>query len=277
MKRRKVHERYIYRMKLENTIAIIGCGNLGISIINGLLKQGFAPENIIATRRNTSILDALQNEGVRITSNNAEAVKSARVIVLAVKPYNVAPVLAEMKHNITPEHIIVSVASGVSIAEINTACGRAGRTFRAMPNTAADVAEAVTCICGPNDVPEDLATVQALFAGLGTTILINEDLMEAATVLGACGIAYVLRFMRAMVQGGIQIGFDAKTATNIVNQVVRGASELLIVRQQHPEAEIDKVTTPKGCTIVGLNEMEHNGFSSSLIKGIVASYKKIEK
>lgn len=82
---------------------------------------------------------------------------------------------------------------------------------------------------------------------------------------------------RAMIQGGIQIGFDARTASAIVNQTVKGAAELLIERQEHPEFEIDKVTTPKGCTIVGLNEMEHNGFSSSLIKGIVASYEKIEK
>jgi pyrroline-5-carboxylate reductase len=106
---------------------------------------------------------------------------------------------------------------------------------------------------------------------------IEEDLMESATILGACGIAFVLRFIRAMVQGGIQIGFDAKTASAIVNHTVKGAAELLIERNEHPEFEIDKVTTPKGCTIVGLNEMEHNGFSSSLIKGIVASFEKIGK
>ena len=101
--------------------------------------------------------------------------------------------------------------------------------------------------------------------------------MEAATIIGACGIAYVLRFMRAMIQGGIEVGFDSKTATQIVAQTMKGAAELIIKNNTHPEEEIDKVTTPKGCTIVGLNTMEHSGFSSSLIKGIVASYKKIEK
>lgn len=100
--------------------------------------------------------------------------------------------------------------------------------------------------------------------------------MDAATVIGACGIAFVLRFMRSMIQGGIQIGFDAQTASKIVTQTVKGASELLIQRQQHPELEIGKVTTPNGCTIVGLNEMVHNGFSSALIKGITASRKKID-
>jgi pyrroline-5-carboxylate reductase len=105
--------------------------------------------------------------------------------------------------------------------------------------------------------------------------VIEEGLMEAATVLGACGIAFVLRFIRGMIQGGIEIGFSAKMATDIVTQTVKGASELLIQNETHPEAEVDKVTTPRGCTIAGLNEMEHNGFSSALIKGIVTSYEKI--
>jgi pyrroline-5-carboxylate reductase len=106
---------------------------------------------------------------------------------------------------------------------------------------------------------------------------VDEELMEAVTVLGACGIAYVMRFIRAMVQGGIQIGFSAEMASTIVKHTVNGASELLLQGNAHPEAEIDKVTTPKGCTIVGLNEMEHNGFSSALIKGIVKSFEALEK
>jgi pyrroline-5-carboxylate reductase len=119
--------------------------------------------------------------------------------------------------------------------------------------------------------------VERVFDALGTTIRIDESLMEAATIIGACGVAYVMRFIRAMIQGGIQIGFSAKTAGVLVNQTVKGAAELLIRRGGHPEAEIDKVTTPKGCTIVGLNEMEHQGFSSALIRGIVSSYEKIER
>ena len=116
-----------------------------------------------------------------------------------------------------------------------------------------------------------------LFNCIGKTIVIDEQLMESATILGACGIAYVLRFMRAMIQGGIQVGFDSKTATTIVSQTIKGAAELIIQNGSHPEEEIDKVTTPKGCTIVGLNEMEHSGFSSALIKGIVTSFEKIER
>ena len=128
-----------------------------------------------------------------------------------------------------------------------------------------------------NANPEQIELIEKLFNSIGFTQTIDENLMEAATVLGACGIAYVLRFMRAMIQGGIQIGFDSVTASKIVNQTVKGAAELMIQKNMHPEAAIDKVTTPKGCTIVGLNEMEHQGFSSAMVRGVIASYEKIEK
>mgnify|MGYP000518575591 CR=1 FL=1 len=124
---------------------------------------------------------------------------------------------------------------------------------------------------------ESCEYVTDLFNQLGLTISIDEKLMDAATVLGACGIAYALRFIRAATQGGIEIGFDAKTANLIAAQTVKGAAELLLKGNRHPEEEIDKVTTPKGCTISGLNEMEHRGFSSSLIKGILNSFHKIEQ
>jgi pyrroline-5-carboxylate reductase len=173
--------------------------------------------------------------------------------------------------------VLISVTAGVTISKIQDVTGTRVPVFRAMPNIASSVGKSVTCICHSGAKADELESVKHLFDTIGTTMIIDEDLMESATVLGACGIAYVLRFIRAMIQGGIQIGFDAPTASSIVNQTVKGAAELLIEKHQHPEFEIDKVTTPKGCTIVGLNEMEHNGFSSSLIKGLVASFDKIEK
>ena len=149
--------------------------------------------------------------------------------------------------------------------------------YRAMPNTAAMVNESVTMISGNVDPLNRREEVVNLFSHLGTTLHIDESLMDSATILGACGVAYVLRFMRAMIQGGIEVGFDSETATKIVSQTMKGAAELIIQSGNHPEAEIDRVTTPKGCTIRGLNEMEHAGFSSALIKGIVSSYEQIEK
>ncbi|MBK5273247.1 MAG: pyrroline-5-carboxylate reductase, partial [Bacteroidia bacterium] len=149
--------------------------------------------------------------------------------------------------------------------------------FRAMPNTAIAIQESMTCICSQHAEPADIKYVNDLFSKLGKVVAINEKLMEAATILAACGTAYAMRYIRANIQGGIEIGFDAATASLISAQTVKGAAELLLQKGSHPEQEIDKVTTPKGCTIAGLNEMEHRGFSSSLIRGIVASYQKIAK
>lgn len=135
----------------------------------------------------------------------------------------------------------------------------------------------MTCLAHAGASVPQLNYIQQLFDQLGKTVIIDEKLMDAATILGACGTAYAMRYIRANIQGGIEIGFDASTATLIAAQTVKGAAELLLQKGTHPEQEIDKVTTPKGCTIAGLNEMEHQGFSSSLIRGIVASYRKIAK
>ena len=260
-------------------IAIIGCGNLGLSILNGLLDQKtIPPTNIIATRRNIKSLEYLKETGVRLSDNNVTAVNESEIIILALKPYNILEVLKELNTHLLPQkHILVSLATGISLTEIQNIVTAHIPVFRAMPNTAADVGMSTTCISSKTTDKDAIEAVQHCFTSIGETIVIDEGLMDAATVLGACGIAYVLRFIRGMIQGGIQIGFDAKTASDIVTNTVKGAAELLIKRKQHPEYEIDKVTTPKGCTIAGLNEMEHNGFSSALIKGIVTSYEKIEK
>lgn len=262
----------------DQKIAIIGCGNLGLTIAHGLLDDGFEPTNLIATRRNTQSLSELADKGVTVTSNNSEAAAQATVVVLAVKPYNVEPILKEISGSLeVGKHTLVCLATGITLEELSKWSGKQLPIFRAMPNTAADVNESMTLICETDASSEQRNSITQLFDKIGSTLYIDENLMEAATILGACGIAYVLRFMRAMIQGGIEVGFDAKTATAIVSQTMKGASELIIQNGTHPESEIDKVTTPKGCTITGLNEMEHAGFSSALIKGIVASYKKIEK
>ena len=135
----------------------------------------------------------------------------------------------------------------------------------------------MTCLAHNGASASQISFIQDLFDQLGKTVVINEKLMDAATVLGACGTAYAMRYIRANIQGGIEIGFDAATASLIAAQTVNGAAELLLQKGAHPEQEIDKVTTPMGCTIAGLNEMEHQGFSSSLIRGLVASYNKIVK
>lgn len=260
-------------------IAIIGCGNLGASIANGLLmREDFDPKNLTLTKRNTSSLAEFEAKGAHVHPDNVSAAKYADLILLGVKPYNVTNILKEINHVLDPKkQLIVSLATGVTLKEMYEVLDSKTVTFRAMPNIAADIQESITCICHEQADPFQVEMIKELFDSIGFTISIDESLMEAATVLGACGIAYVLRFMRAMIQGGIQIGFDSVTASKIVNQTVKGAAELMIQKNIHPEAAIDKVTTPKGCTIVGLNEMEHQGFSSAMVRGVIASYDKIAK
>lgn len=255
-------------------ITIIGGGNLGTAMAEGLLKANYIKaENLTITKRNTKTLQKLADKGVRILSDNKEAIKNAAIIILAVKPYQIQEILNDLDFN--KKQIVISTITGVSLNELNQWIKNKAILFRAMPNTAVSIQESMTCICG-NGVDElSASTVKSLFETLGKVIFLEENLMNAATVSGACGIAFAMRYIRASIQGGIEIGFSAAQASLIVSQTISGAAELLLNTQTHPEAEIDKVTTPRGCTIAGLNEMEHHGFSSSVIKGVVASFEKI--
>lgn len=263
----------------KKKIAILGGGNLGGAIAEGLIKSQFvAPEQITVTRRNVDAIHHLKVLGVTVTSENDMAIRNSDVIIVSLKPYNVREVLESVKQHFDPtRHILISVVTGLLLKDLTGIVDHGVPVFRAMPNTAIAIQESVTCLCQTGASDAQIGYVTELFNQLGITIAIDEKLMDAATVLGACGIAYALRFIRASTQGGIEIGFDARTANLIAAQTVKGAADLLLKLNRHPEEEIDKVTTPKGCTIVGLNEMEHQGFSSSLIKGIGASYDKIAK
>lgn len=259
-------------------IAIIGGGNLGAAIAEGLLKSKFSKvSEITVTKRNTATLKSLKDKGVEVTSDNNAAVKKSDVVILAIKPFQISDVLNGIKKDLNSNKVLISVVTGVMINEMDEVVGKKLPLFRAMPNTAIAIQESITCICNQNADAEDIKYVNDLFNNLGKVVTIDEKLMDAATVLGACGTAYAMRYIRANIQGGIEIGFDAATASLIAAQTVKGAAELLLQKGSHPEQEIDKVTTPKGCTIAGLNEMEHRGFSSSLIRGVVASYNKIAK
>ena len=263
---------------MTKKIAIIGGGNLGTAIAEGLLKSKFCkPADITVTKRNIATIQHLQKKGVHITSDNNAAIKNSELIILAIKPFQVSEILNSIKSNILSKHIIISVVTGVLIQDIATTIKKKIPVCRAMPNTAIAIQESMTCLSFSNVNATQIQYITGLFETLGKVTVIDEKLMDAATVLGACGTAYAMRYIRANIQGGIEIGFDAVTANLIAAQTVKGAAELLLQKGTHPEQEIDKVTTPKGCTIAGLNEMEHQGFSSSLIKGIATSYQKIVK
>ncbi len=269
----------LYICFMNKKIAIIGGGNLGTAIAEGLMQSGFVQsKHILVTKRNTKTLHALEKKGVLVSDKNEEAVRYADLVILAVKPFQVKDILGALKSEFREQgQVLVSVVTGVSIEEIAGCLGKRMPIVRAMPNTAIAIKESMTCIAAQYVSEEQLQYVHELFEQLGKAVRIDEKLMNAATVLGACGTAFAMRYIRANIQGGIEIGFDAATANLIAAQTVKGAAELLLKNGTHPEYEIDKVTTPKGCTIAGLNEMEHQGFSSSLIKGLVASYEKIAK
>ena len=257
-------------------LTIIGGGNLGSAMAEGLLDSGFLkPEQLTITKRNTASLTRFKDAGINITSDNLEAVRNSKYIIVAVKPYHIEELLTSVREAFQPGQIVISVVTGIWMKDIQNWVGNEITVFRAMPNTAIAIRESMTCISHLNAKRDEIEFVDKLFQTVGRVTLIDEKLMDAATVLGACGTAFAMRFIRANIQGGIEIGFDAEKASFIAAQTIKGAAQLLLMHKTHPESEIDKVTTPKGCTIAGLNEMEHQGFSSSLIKGVITSYKKI--
>ena len=263
-------------MTSKNHLAIIGAGNIGTSIAEGLVESGRLPAGSIAlTRRKVGLLDDYKRRGFSVHSSNLEAVRKSDVILLAVEPRQIDGVLREIGAEIRPDaHVVVSVVSGVSIKQIKALIGAKVPVVRAMPNTAIAIRESMTCLAAESSDREAIGIAKSLFDAVGRSLVIDEEQMIAATALGACGIAFFLRAVRAASQGGIEIGLHTDEALLIGAQTARGAASLLLQRSKHPEHEIDLVTTPRGCTIAGLNRMEHEGFSSSMIRGIVTSAEK---
>lgn len=256
-------------------VHIIGGGNLGVAIALGLSAYS-KDTKVTVTRRNTENIKYLERNGITISSDNKHQIQHADIIILTIKPYQVEAVLNEISPVISSK-IIVSAVSGVNISTLQELSGNTHSVIRIMPNIAVQFGESASCIAFAEKDKIAAQKVIELFQNVGTVPVIDEKLMDAATVLGACGTAYALRYIRASMQAGIEIGFDSQTALAIAAQTVKGAAQMLLEENVHPEQLIDRVTTPQGCTIVGLNEMEHQGFSSSLIKGIKTSLQKIRE
>ncbi len=255
-------------------IAVIGTGNLGNSLVQGFLSS-MEGKYITATDRDVHSIAHLKDLGVHVTDNNIEAIQNSDIILFAIKPYVIKELLSELQPHFTDKHVVVSLAASIPLSELEACVAPFTNILRVMPNVAAAVAQSASCISRNKATDEALQAVVDTFNRIGSTTIIHESLMSSATVLAGCGTAFVLRFIRAMAQAGVQIGFDSDTATEIATQTVKGAAEILCTNGNHPEAELDKVTTPKGITITGLNEMENQGFSASLIQGMLTAYNKI--
>lgn len=254
------------------SLAILGAGNIGRAIATGLAEAGtFAPARISLTRRAVQHLEDLRERGFRVGSDNRAAVRDADVVIVAVEPRQVDALLEEIAPALAPgRHVVVSVVTGVSSALIRERLGGGVPVIRAMPNTAIAVRQSMTCLASTDTGPA-MDAAKSIFDAVGTTVVIEEAQMTAATALVACGIAFFLRAIRAASQGGIEIGFHSEDALAMAAQTARGAASLVLGKGDHPEHEIDRVTTPRGCTIAGLNQLEHEGFSSAMIKGITTS------
>lgn len=259
-----------------DTVAILGGGSIGRALGQGWVAAGvLAPDQIAITRSRAPLLHELTGHGFRAGTDNAAAVRGASIAILAVQPQQLTGLLDEIGPELDPSrHVVVSVVSGVTTAELLGSIGSPVPLVRAMPNTAVAIRESMTCVAAADGHDAALELVLPLFEALGRTLVIPEGLMESATALCACGIAFFLRSVRAASQGGIEIGFHPEEALLLAAQTARGAASLLLSHGAHPEAEIDRVTTPRGCTIAGLNEMEHRGFSSAMIKAILVSAAK---
>ena len=260
-------------------LSIIGAGNMGGAIARGLKNSHIINSSeIYCADISKEVLNKIKafNAEINITTNSVEAVKNADIVIVAVKPWLVETVINEIKEAMDYKHqIFISLAAGIDFAKL---CGflkkgndNTPAIFRIVPNTAIEVKESVNFISSYNARDEQIEIIKKIFDELGLTIIIEERLIGAGTSLSSCGIAFAFRYIRAAIEGAVEIGLNAELAKKIELQTLKGAIALLEANNNHPEAEIDKVTTPGGITIKGLNAMEEAGFTNSVIKGLRAS------
>ena len=257
-------------------ITVLGAGNMGGALIKGWAADG--KNDITITAKTQATLDKIvaQYPSVSPSLNNVEAVKGADVVILAVKPWLIESVISEIKDSLDlSRQIIVSVAANVSTDKLREYLGDSNAiVFYAMPNIAAEFGESMTFIAAAKGVDSIyINKVEELFALVGKVQVCEERLVAAGMMMAGCGIAYVMRFVRAMMEGGVEMGFYPKVAQQIAMQTMKGAVTLLEETGLHPEAAIDKVTTPGGVTIKGLNELDHAGFNSAVIRCLKAGLK----
>jgi pyrroline-5-carboxylate reductase len=257
-------------------IAIIGAGAMGGATVEGLIKgEQFKNEDITVADPSEAVIDKFAKTGVSVTTDNKLAAETADIVCVVVKPWLVERVLKDIKSELNPnKQILIVIAAGVSSASIKEWLGeQCPSLFLAIPNIAIAEMASMTFVVPVGASEEQVQTVVNIFDEMGTTLITDEQHLAAGTTLASCGIAYAMRYIRAAAEGGVELGFKADDAKKIVMQTMKGAVELLEASGLHPEAAIDLVTTPGGVTIKGLNEMEHAGFTSAVIRGLKAGVK----
>ncbi|MCQ2230234.1 MAG: pyrroline-5-carboxylate reductase [Paludibacteraceae bacterium] len=255
-------------------IAFIGAGNMGGAIVKGLYvsRACKADELFVADASEETLKNISKiSKNIFTTTDNREAAKRADYIVIAVKPWLVDTVVEGIKSVINPKQTIISIAAGVDLSHIADMVGKEYTLFRVLPNTAVALLAGMNFVSSLNASKEQEEVVLGLFNKLGRAITIPEKQMSAFTNVSSCGIAYALRYLRAATEGAVELGIRPDIAQEVIAQTMIGAAELILKNKTNAEHEIDKVTTPGGWTIKGLNAMEEHGFTNAVIKGIKAN------
>ena len=248
------------------SVAVIGAGNMGGAVAIGLHR--FAPEySLTVTTAHASTLEKYAALGIRTSLDNAAAASSADVVILGVKPWLVQSVLGQIAPCLSGK-ILLSLAAGIPSEQMVEWLSGTGvqAAYTVIPNLAAEIGESMTFVSAILGDAEDL--VVSLFDKLGKTRMVDERRLNAGMMVASCGTAFALRYARAAMEGGIQLGLYPEEAREAVYQTMKGAVDLAAARGTHPEAEIDRVTTPGGITIRGLNAMEEAGFTAAVIAGL---------
>lgn len=270
-------------------IAIIGAGNMGGAIARGLAKSNIVrAEDLCVTARTEATLAKLKANvpAIQCTTSNREAAAGAAIIMLCVKPWLIQPVIEEIypaynemkQQGRTP--MLISVAAGITFEQIHGMLGEAeapvASLVRVIPNTAISLGQSPTLVCFNAHVEEaQQRLVKDMFDAMGQAIIIDEAHMAAGTAITSCGIAYALQYIKAAIQGAIELGFYPHVAKQMIDQTVQGAVSLLEQNGSMPDQEIYKVCTPGGITIKGLNEMTREGFDHAVIAGLKKAAGKI--
>lgn len=257
-------------------LTIVGCGTLGQALLAALLESGAAqPSELRATARSAARLTALAEHGVLVSDDNPAAVDGARVVVLAVKPHNLDAVVAEIAPSLREDAVVVSVAAGVRLEAIEAGLGRPLAVIRAMPNTPSRVRAGMTVLSPGTHADEPaMALARRCFDAVGRTMVLPERHLDAVTGLSASGPAFIYVVLEALAEGGVKCGLPRAVATELVAQAALGAATLVLESGAHPAVLKDEVTTPAGCTIDGLLELEAGGARVALIKAITTAARR---
>jgi len=252
-------------------IGIIGAGVMGAALSRGLIQASAAPAGcIVLSDPHAGHLSALRESlGVSTTPSNAEVARQSDIVVLAVKPQTIPPVLVEIGDWMRADQLLISIAAGVRIASIEDSLDAPVPVIRAMPNTAAQVNLAATAYCRGTHVDDShMACAGAIFRSIGETVEVDERMMDAVTALSGSGPAYVYLMIEALVDGGVKVGLPRDLAHQLAAQTVFGAARMVQVTGRHPAELKDMVATPSGTTITALAALEHSGFRAALIDAV---------